>query len=127
MKLDFNSKDGGIIPAYAGNTFIIHAHRGSYRDHPRVCGEHILENITAINPEGSSPRMRGTLGINNAYAQAQGIIPAYAGNTRTVSFRFRKIWDHPRVCGEHFDYPSARPCAQDHPRVCGEHLLSIPK
>ena len=66
--------------------------------------------------------MRGTLGINNAYAQAQGIIPAYAGNTRTVSFRFRKIWDHPRVCGEHFDYPSARPCAQDHPRVCGEHF-----
>ena len=30
----------GIIPAYAGNTTLYRRHRASWRDHPRVCGEH---------------------------------------------------------------------------------------
>ena len=34
--------NGGIIPAYAGNT-LNRSGEGSYlRDHPRVCGEHQL-------------------------------------------------------------------------------------
>ncbi len=31
---------GGIIPAYAGNTEIIHKLVPYLRDHPRICGEH---------------------------------------------------------------------------------------
>ena len=30
-----------------------------------------------------------------------GIIPAYAGNTRTSGSRMIGMGDHPRVCGEH--------------------------
>ena len=50
-----------IIPAYAGNT------RGrilfdlSGGDHPRVCGEHIIQGFIDALELGSSPRMRGTL------------------------------------------------------------------
>ena len=34
-----------------------------------------------------------------------GIIPAYAGNTRSECARFHFRRDHPRVCGEHFRTP----------------------
>ena len=51
----------GIIPAYAGNTAFLSAASTAWRDHPRVCGEHISIKPIAIYQSGSSPRMRGTL------------------------------------------------------------------
>ena len=51
---------GGIIPAYAGNTAFWAGVKGKYRDHPRVCGEHIFNAPARIELPGSSPRMRGT-------------------------------------------------------------------
>ena len=112
-----------IIPAYAGNTWWRTACPCCIWDHPRVCGEHTCSALAVPVARGSSPRMRGTRvqqfastlqhGIIPAYAGntrsrtlrlwLRGIIPAYAGNTRIALFRFRKTWDHPRVCGEHFD------------------------
>ena len=53
----------GIIPAYAGNTAPTPPARTTRRDHPRVCGEHVI------------PHLRR--------AGRTGIIPAYAGNTST--------------------------------------------
>ena len=71
-----------------------------------------------------------------------GIIPAYAGNTFSVT-RKAGVWkDHPRVCGEHqktkLDNTATKGIIpayagntmasspvmmdwRDHPRVCGEH------
>ena len=51
---------------------------------------------------GSSPRLRGTLGVAVTLRALEGIIPALAGNTfrtRSTSWAPR---DHPRACGEHF-------------------------
>ena len=92
----------GIIPAYAGNTR--HAARGlsRSRDHPRVCGEHILCWIRLQWQSGSSPRMRGTLIFRRRLIANHGIIPAYAGNTDVYPTPRMPTWDHPRVCGEHF-------------------------
>ena len=75
----------GIIPAYAGNT-----PRSAYStahgwDHPRVCGEHTMRNFPYLRDEGSSPRMRGTLGLIHGSIGNAGIIPAYAGNTCSIS------------------------------------------
>ena len=50
---------------------------------------------------GSSPRMRGALDAPRPVGDPQGIIPAYAGSTRSVQPRFVCVRDHPRVCGEH--------------------------
>ena len=91
----------GIIPAYAGNTqrsltFLI-----NYRDHPRVCGEHITPNPFANAVLGSSPRMRGTPKPDGLRRHPAGIIPAYAGNTRSANAADGPRMDHPRVCGEH--------------------------
>ena len=93
-----------IIPAYAGNTFLI----------PSI----------NVPQSGSSPHTRGTL---SGFRQAElhdGIIPAYAGNTspdaidnalaagssphtrgtpRAASRRCSAARDHPRIRGEHHD------------------------
>ena len=71
----------GIIPAYAGNTCSRPSCRRSWRDHPRVCGEHLSNSAFAICTMGSSPRMRGTPLDRIARNATIGIIPAYAGNT----------------------------------------------
>ena len=52
--------------------------------------------------------MRGTQACLVIHERIDGIIPAYAGNTRPVLVMIHLVWDHPRVCGEHghvFVYP----------------------
>ena len=34
--------DAGIIPAYAGSTLSYYMESKGVRDHPRVCGEHVV-------------------------------------------------------------------------------------
>ena len=92
----------GIIPAYAGNTSHQHAERRSAWDHPRVCGEHHGSGLYSGCAAGSSPRMRGTHRRGTRSETAQGIIPAYAGNTSQCAALRALLRDHPRVCGEHW-------------------------
>ena len=91
----------GIIPAYAGNTRWTSTKGHDSWDHPRVCGEHSNLIPNGSNTAGSSPRMRGTHLSFQALTRYQGIIPAYAGNTRTRQAAVARQRDHPRVCGEH--------------------------
>ena len=93
--------DIGIIPAYAGNTGNTHTSTQQDRDHPRVCGEHMIGEVADDARVGSSPRMRGTLGDPLLADIGSGIIPAYAGNTTNSSNPSTRARDHPRVCGEH--------------------------
>ncbi len=46
--------------------------------------------------------MRGTPIAISVSCVTGGIIPAYAGNTAYSMRPKCLIWDHPRVCGEHF-------------------------
>ena len=71
----------GITPAYAGNTNRENILFIEARDHPRVCGEHIMIVGYSQQIMGSPPRMRGTLFNASAYGSRDGITPAYAGNT----------------------------------------------
>ena len=91
----------GIIPAYAGNTSDRRGHCHHTGDHPRVCGEHIIQGFIDALELGSSPRMRGTLSVRTRILSAIGIIPAYAGNTQGRPVIDGHKGDHPRVCGEH--------------------------
>ena len=91
----------GIIPAYAGNTYVERIDVDLVGDHPRVCGEHVLGSEDHVSGTGSSPRMRGTLALRRGLRKLFGIIPAYAGNTFGKDAHFIGNWDHPRVCGEH--------------------------
>ncbi len=110
----------GIIPACAGNTVRGHDLVVHHRDHPRVCGEHTDNTFAWKVAEGSSPRVRGTLGGVPRDNATRGIIPACAGNTCLRSSCRLSSRDHPRVCGEHlpsFLLPSF--IAGSSPRVRG--------
>ena len=90
-----------IIPAHAGNTGPAAVGIATFTDHPRACGEHSTTGTRLGQTGGSSPRMRGT---HTNPAQDFGvtrIIPAHAGNTKTLRPRQRLRPDHPRACGEH--------------------------
>ena len=52
--------------------------------------------------------MRGTHPSARLYVRCCGIIPAYAGNTGLMSANDLPIRDHPRVCGEHALFASAK-------------------
>ena len=91
----------GIIPAYAGSTATLRTPHQTNRDHPRVCGEHLLFSLVVKYSVGSSPRMRGAQPERDSFPVPDGIIPAYAGSTRQRDKPTRLARDHPRVCGEH--------------------------
>ena len=118
----FHALRPGIIPAYAGNTTNISTPSNCARDHPRVCGEHVLVSSGISVISGSSPRMRGTpLRGFRRHVEA-GIIPAYAGNTCDVSNHIHGCRDHPRVCGEHYAVKdSMADYTGSSPRMRGTH------
>ena len=93
----------GLIPTYAGNTWFLRHCFLSLWAHPHVCGEH-HRCIDSSSPcLGSSPRMRGTRGLDGRAGgrslrgssprmrgtrwqqmtshSTRGLIPTYAGNT----------------------------------------------
>ena len=102
--IDLAASSSGIIPACAGTTLRESKARRATRDHPRVCGEHLLLLPCLLRCLGSSPRVRGTPLYTELGALPVGIIPACAGNTETCFPRRANAWDHPRVCGEHVDF-----------------------
>jgi len=70
-----------FIPAHAGNTNLV---KGALRltpVHPRACGEHKNDRRHPFPAVGSSPRMRGTRLMNEAFMDRLRFIPAHAGNT----------------------------------------------
>ncbi len=93
-----------FIPACAGNTMERNAARRNCPVHPRVRGEHAAHPANGDNPDGSSPRARGT-----RLSPWVSVIPL-AGSS-------------PRARGTpHRDRPKT-PCKAVHPRVRGEHPL----
>ena len=92
---------GRFIPACAGNTRPIWPKSSAEAVHPRVCGEHSTTvNVTPL-PDGSSPRVRGTLGTRPPSRTRRRFIPACAGNTSSSWPAESPGPVHPRVCGEH--------------------------
>ena len=91
----------GIIPAHAGLTAYSISFAHCARDHSRVCGAHSGSGLYLTHFGGSSPRMRGSLHDFAVSKRIGGIIPAYAGLTRTRALTIRARRDHPRVCGAH--------------------------
>ena len=90
-----------ITPAYAGNTLNVLDCTALLWDHPRLRGEHLFCGTYQLLQPGSPPPTRGTLSKWNENMPSIGITPAYAGNTLCDSICLNRIWDHPRLRGEH--------------------------
>ena len=76
--------DGGITPAYTGNTMIKRLINVEDEDHPRIHGEHFPFHFRSPFQLGSPPHTRGT--------------PITVFTTRQQSK------DHPRIHGEHLSF-----------------------
>ena len=100
---DGDNDRAGIIPADAGSTASPPSAMAWVRDHPRGCGEHLPPCKDPMRRAGSSPRMRGALGLAHAHVPFDGIIPADAGSTICNPSITIDTKDHPRGCGEHSD------------------------
>ena len=132
----------GIIPAYAGSTFCRSCLPFRNRDHPRICGEHVVSIRLAVVHKGSSPHMRGAPRRTRLDAISRGIIPAYAGSTELAPALVPLVpGSSPHMRGARLRAGTGRPgpgiipayagstdvCATvsrllgDHPRICGEH------
>ena len=97
----FSPCGGGIIPAYAGSTFVVSYLGTRTADHPRIRGEHAASTHARVTSSGSSPHTRGAPDrVASSMAHA-GIIPAYAGSTSGPCSDRKPFKDHPRIRGEH--------------------------
>ena len=96
--LDINQY--GITPAYAGKSTIFQIKTDIHRDHPRLCGEKLLQKHSVMWRAGSPPPMRGKVARKMPEWYEERITPAYAGKSPACDFCGRDTWDHPRLCGE---------------------------
>ena len=91
----------GIIPAYAGSTTPSVMLGVSWRDHPRIRGEHDVYDMVTARGRGSSPHTRGAPPDWQHWHLRRRIIPAYAGSTVRLLQSSARSPDHPRIRGEH--------------------------
>ena len=91
-----------IIPALARNTRLRSPCRPCRRDHPRSRGEYLGARMNQCDSPGSSPLSRGIPPMRRTQLVHRRIIPALAGNTRSVLSSLDRCPDHPRSRGEYF-------------------------
>ena len=115
-----------FIPACAGNSWSVRCARWRLTVHPRVCGEQDLAEALTQAADGSSPRVRGTVGDRGIRAVQHRFIPACAGNSPVGRWAAISRPVHPRVCGEQDELPAARAVmAGSSPRVRGTEAAPV--
>ena len=95
-----------ITPACAGKRRQHGLRGGIPRDHPRMCGEKKRQKQHSAQRTGSPPHVRGKAVPSPDIIPANGITPACAGKSLPSLSFAHTYWDHPRMCGEKFLYPS---------------------
>ena len=141
LKKLFFLSESRITPAYAGKRVSELYRRMSSEDHPRLCGEKMIQGDGRNQSLGSPPPMRGKGWTGYRHIRRRGITPAYAGKSAwlfpvkskikgspppmrgKVSF-FRHPPRHqgitPAYAGKSFLACTDITERMDHPRLCGE-------
>ncbi len=110
-----------FIPACAGNSAKEERCCRILAVHPRVCGELVYASYGAKTEIGSSPRVRGTLGIHQRQRSRLQVHPRVCGELSSSTRRERNdAGSSPRVRGTRPRRAVRRRCPAVHPRVCGE-------
>ena len=89
-----------ITPAHAGKRQSASYPQQRPRDHPRACGEKLVQLKLRAAIQGSPPRMRGKVLSPRSKACCGGITPAHAGKSGKKIKPGPDGRDHPRACGE---------------------------
>ena len=98
----------GITPACAGKRPFSTNPFNSSKDHPRVCGEKQIGQLSLSQYSGSPPRVRGKGNAEEVRIADRRITPACAGKRQRLTPRPTRPRDHPRVCGEKWVRPALR-------------------
>ena len=117
--------DGGSIPACAGEPTTVTLTVREFRVYPRVCGGTICGWDRKRLDPGLSPRVRGNQDGTPQRRQAEGSIPACAGEPSATTAEGSCARVYPRVCGGTRLSPTAsgmRPGLS--PRVRGNRLIT---
>ena len=91
----------GITPAYAGTISGGMSAVSTFRDHPRLRGDHTQETWAESLGRGSPPPTRGPSDESGEGTCTGGITPAYAGTMVVVVISGFLRGDHPRLRGDH--------------------------
>ena len=91
---------GRFIPAYAGNSVLPAVCMRDRSVHPRLRGELTEMMRLIIGSVGSSPLTRGTPPRRICEPRRPRFIPAYAGNSSSISTELKGAAVHPRLRGE---------------------------
>ena len=110
-----------IIPAHAGQTWLVAVMVIILSDHPRACGANGKISSKTMVRTGSSPRMRGKRRVGHVQHSRARIIPAHAGQTGSASRQRPPAPDHPRACGANsLDSLRGFPTPGSSPRMRGK-------
>ncbi len=90
----------GTIPACTGSSPTGSSSCTTSRDHPRVHGEQVGSYAKRCRHAGPSPRARGAVPAEAAFAAVTGTIPACTGSSAQEPAGGVTGLDHPRVRGE---------------------------
>ena len=94
-----HGRDGGSIPACAGEPENAASARQGRWVYPRVCGGTWTAMSRLLRPEGLSPRVRGNRKLRRPAGMRSGSIPACAGEPASGGRLTGVITVYPRVCG----------------------------
>ena len=89
-----------ITPACAGKRRRCCRYRQGAWDHPRACGEKLIQAPFCVLGTGSPPRVRGKVECFADEQHLTGITPARAGKSFQQVFPAITSRDHPRAGGE---------------------------
>ena len=108
----------GSSPLARGTPEDEHRQRSGVLAHPRSRGEHAAILRDLEREVGSSPLARGTPWVGFFFRASPRLIPARAGNTKSVSWIEQETLAHPRSRGEHPLFKTA------HATACGSSPLA---
>ena len=115
-----------ITPACAGKRYLRPPAPILIQDHPRVCGEKTAQIAEILNLPGSPPRVRGKVCTHLWTVERDRITPACAGKSSRHPVLLLQPEDHPRVCGEKYNFINRNPPKHGSPpRVRGKDWKSF--
>ena len=95
-------------------------------DHPRICGEKVVELVPDAQRQGSPPHMRGKALNTSFVPELYRITPAYAGKSSELKESASIRRDHPRICGEKYlEYGRRYKSTGSPPHMRGKEVLHI--
>ena len=119
----FISDSVRITPAGAGKTSVSAVCEDLSKDHPRRCGENVLNLVPVCVGLGSPPQVRGKPDRHWETTRRQRITPAGAGKTASSTIDVTAQEDHPRRCGENSECRCRAVCGVGSPpQVRGKQL-----